>query len=423
MRSKGLLNITRKEIKELLTPSTIVPVLVIALFFASMGNIMGGFQEEVEEKPVIGIVNEDSGEHSKTVMSVLEEKSEMVYNGTDRELGSKYVEEKGGTALLIIPENFSNKIDDGETGYIMVRWFMKGMGVMDTVSSGVVEGLIEEINREVSATLIERETHLPSSHLQRPILKEESTIIQERELEDISPSILGGLMSSQSIMIPIITMMLIMMAGGTIISSMGMEKEDKTLETLLTLPIKRSSIVVGKLVGAAVVGLIMALIYMLGFGFYMQTLEVSDMHLADYGLALSLSDYILVGISLFTALLAGLALSLLLGTFAKNYKSAQTLLFPVTALALIPMFVFMFTDIGNLPTVLQGVMYAIPFSHPIIAMRGLMFDNYTIVFGGILYSTIFSIVMIALVTKIFDSDKLVTGSMSKKGGLIDKLSR
>ncbi len=423
MSSKGLLNITKKEIKELLTPSTIVPVVVMALLFASMGNIMGGFQEEADEKPVIGTVNEDGGGHSRTVISVLKEKSEIVYNGTDRELGSKLVEEKDGTALLIIPENFSDKIDDGETGHIMVRWFMKGMGVMDTVSSGVVEGLIERVNNEVSTTLIEKETDLSSSHLQRPISKEETTIIHERELEGISPSILGGLMSSQSIMVPIITMMLIMMAGGTIISSMGMEKEDKTLETLLTLPIKRSSIVVGKLVGAAVVGLIMALIYMLGFGFYMQTLEVSDMHLADYGLALSLSDYILVGISLFAALLAGLALSLLLGTFAKNYKTAQTLLFPVTALALIPMFVFMFTDIGNLPSVLQGVMYAIPFSHPIIAMRGLMFGNYLIVLGGILYSIIFSIVIIALVTKIFDSDRLVTGRMGSKDSLIEKLSR
>ena len=423
MKFTGLFNVIKKEVKELLTPSTIVPIIVIALVFASMGNIIGDLQEDIEEKPVIGVVNEDGGVFSEIALSVIQEGGEVVYNGTDKEEAVKTIQENDGSALLVIPEEFTHQIENNESGIIGVRWFMKGLGVMDTVPSNLVEGLIEDINSKISTSLIERETETESIHLQRPITKIETTEMRDREFEDISPSVLSAMMSSQSIIVPLITMMLIMMAGGTIISSMGMEKEDKTLETLLTLPIKRSSIVVGKLMGAAVVGLIMALIYMLGFGFYMQSLEVSDMHLADYGLALGIGDYVLVGISLFMALMAGLSLSLLLGTFAKNYKSAQSLLFPITALALIPMFVFMFTDIGNLPTFLQGIMYAIPFSHPIIAMRELMFGNYLIVLLGIAYTLIFSLVTIGFVVKIFDSDRLVTGRMGKKDGLIEKLSR
>lgn len=419
----SLMNITKKEIKELLTPSTIVPIVVIAILFASMGNIMGGFMEEAEEKPVVGVINEDDGKFADMAMYVLEGNAEIAYNGNNMKIGIDEVTEKGGAAVLKIPGNFSYNIDNNMTGTINVVWIMRGVGIMDSVSSSVVEGLIQGINTYISHELVEEKTGIDPHHIQNPTVKEETIMFKDREMEGISPTILGGMLASQSIMLPIVTMMLIMMAGGAIISSMGMEKEDKTLETLLTLPIKRSSIVTGKLIGAATVGLLMAVIYMLGYGYYMQSLQTAELNLADYGLGLSLLDYILVGISLFLALVAGLALSLLLGTFAKNYKSAQTLLFPVTALAIIPMFVFMFTDINNLPLVVRGIMYAIPFSHPIIAMRSLMFGDYIIVILGILYTAVFSMVMIGIVVWIFNSDRLITGRIGRKESILDKLSR
>lgn len=419
----SLVNITKKEIKELMTPSTIVPIVVIAILFASMGNIMGGFMEEAEEKPVIGVINEGDGKFADMAMYVLEENAEIVYNGTDMKVGIDEVTEKGGAAVLKFPENFSYNIENNMTGTINVVWLMRGIGIMHSVSSSVVEDLIQGINTYISHDLVEEKTGVDPSHIQNPTVKEETIMFKDREMQGISPTILGGMLASQSIMLPIVTMMLIMMAGGAIISSMGMEKENKTLETLLTLPIKRGYIVTGKLIGAATVGLLMAVIYMLGYGYYMQSLQTAELNLADYGLGLSLLDYVLVGISLFFALVAGLALSLLLGTFAKNYKSAQTLLFPVTALAIIPMFVFMFTDINNLPLMLRGIMYAIPFSHPIIAMRSLMFGDYIIVILGILYTALFSMVMIGIVVWIFNSDRLITGRIGRKEGILDKLSR
>ncbi len=48
---------------------------------------------------------------------------------------------------------------------------------------------------------------------------------------------------------------------------------------------------------------------------------------------------------------------MLLGTFAKNYKSAQTLTFPVTILVLIPMFITMFKDFDTLPLALKALLF------------------------------------------------------------------
>jgi ABC-2 type transport system permease protein len=206
-------------------------------------------------------------------------------------------------------------------------------------------------------------------------------------------------------------MMIIIIAGGMVISSMALEKENKTLETLLTLPVKRFSIVTGKIIASAIVGLFLALIYMLGIGYYMQSFTgLSSGGTAAVDLSLSTLDLALVGISLFLALIAGLSLCMLLGTMAKNYKSAQALTAPITMLAIFPMILTMFTDFDTLPLGLKALVFGIPFSHPMMASRALLFDNYTLVIGGIIYTAIFSIIIIALVIWVFTTDRLISGS-------------
>ena len=153
---------------------------------------------------------------------------------------------------------------------------------------------------------------------------------------------------------------------------------------------------------------------MIGMSQYLQGFQfTSGINLADYGLVLTSQDFILIGISLFVTLIAALALCMLLGTFAKNFKSAQTLVFPITMLAMIPMFVTMFVDFDTLPLIGKVLIFAIPFSHPMMASRALIFGDYLLVFGGILYVTLFAIATILIVVWVFKTDRLLTGSTGK----------
>jgi len=137
-------------------------------------------------------------------------------------------------------------------------------------------------------------------------------------------------------------------------------------------------------------------------------------NLADYGLVLTSQDLVLIGISLFITLIAALSLCMLLGTFAKNYKSAQTLTVPISMLAMVPMFITMFVDFDTLPLALKTLLFAIPFSHPMLAPRALLFNDYLLVIGGIVYVAIFAIVTISIVVWVFKTDRLLTGSTRKK---------
>jgi ABC-2 type transport system permease protein len=410
-------NIIKKELRELLTPATILPIVVIALIFGSLGSSMEGIQEGLQEKPILGIINEDNSTLSTIVVSILENESDVIFNSSDiadKQYGLEQVKQQDGMALIIIPQNFSKDILNDTRGVLEVYWIMKGAGLFDAISSEVVEQLISSINREISKVLIEDNTTVNASIALWPTSRIDTTYFKDREI-GLSPGAITGMLSFQSMLIPIVIMMIIIMAGSMVISSMALEKENKTLETLLTLPVKRTSIVTGKIAASAFIGLIFAVVYMFGMSRYLQGFQMSEgLNLADFGLALTSSDFILIGISLFITLIAALALCMLLGTMAKNYKSAQTLTFPVTMLAMIPMFVTMFADFDTLPLALKGLLFAIPFSHPMMAPRALIFNDYLLVIGGIIYVLIFAIVMILIVVWIFKTDRLLTGSTRKK---------
>ena len=410
-------NIVKKEVKELLTPATIIPIVIIALLFGTLGSSIEGIQEELSEDPVIGYINEDSGIFSFIFTSYLNNNSKVVFNSTtieNKDDGLQLVKEKEGVALLVIHHNFSENILNNSRGHIDVYWIMKGAGILDTISSEVVEDLIYFINQKISTSLVERNTTVNASIALNPTTRIDTTYFKDRVV-DLSPATITGFLASQSAFIPIIIMMLVIFSGQMIISSMALEKENKTLETLLTLPVKRTSIVAGKITASALIGLFFAVIYMIGMSVYLQGFQFSDqINLAQFNLVLTTDDFILIGISLFLALISALALGMFLGTLAKDYKSAQTLVFPVTMFAMIPMFVTMFVDFDTLPLVLKGFIFAIPFSHPMMASRALLFDDYLLVISGIIYISIFALAMIALVVWIFKTDRLLTGSTRRK---------
>ena len=413
---KSVTNIIKKEVKELLTPAALIPIIIMAAIFGSLGNVIGGAGEEATKTPVIGTIDQDHSALSTVACAELGKNAKVIYNGSSVSEGLTTLDKEGGVALIIIPAGFGERIMSNESGEYQILWIMKGTGLMDTISSSNVDVTLQFASASVSKELIDRHSSVNSTVILNPTIRNETTVFKGKEMVGISPGLIAGFMSQQALIVPLIVLMVIIMAGSMVISSMGTEKENKTLETLLTLPVKRSSIVFGKLAGSAIVGLILAVIYMIGLGYYTSSISAgSPIDMAKYGLTLDAFDYVLVGISLFLGLLSALALCMLLGIFAKNYKSAQTLTMPITLLAMIPMFAVMMLDFNTMPLVGQVLLFAIPFTHPMMAIRSLMFDDYTLVVGGIVYETAFAIATMAIAVWLFRKDILLTGRLTAGG--------
>ncbi len=73
----GLGNITKKEIRELLTPATFVPIILVALIFATMGNSIQGIQEQSQAPPIIGVINEDNSTLGAIASTILHDHAKV----------------------------------------------------------------------------------------------------------------------------------------------------------------------------------------------------------------------------------------------------------------------------------------------------------------------------------------------------------
>lgn len=427
-----LANIVRKEVKELLTPGSIASVLIMVVLFACLGNIIGGEVEKSTALPVIGVANyEDetidtvSGEWNayealKNIYrkSVPPEDIDKYVIPMNKDTVYEDLTKSGANFALVLNDDFKESIESEKRGLIDIIYVYQPSGMINgTVSSTVGPMIVSSLNSDLSSMIIGSETEKEHvKFLTTPIDGSTAiTYIKGEPHKDVTPSDISSQLTSQTMFIPIIIMIIIMMVGSIVISSMGSEKENKTLETLLTLPIKRTTIVTGKIIAAATVGLIFGLAYMLGMSFYLTSITSMSsaaghsVDLNELGLGLGLADYALIAISMFLAIACALGICMILGAFAKNYKSAQTMTMPLSILAIIPMFITMFAGWYGANILIKSVLFIIPFSHPMMATEALMNGDLTLVLAGIIYMAVFALGSILITVRLYKSDILITG--------------
>ena len=426
-------SIIRKEVRELLTPGSVISVLVMVVLFAGLGGLIGGEVDSAAELPTFGFVVDEDGQYYSdwNPYDVLcnetnygaEADSKIILMDSaygDDEAILAEMREKGITSVLALPDAdlFMESMTNGTQVTMKQYYLYEPTGLFGTVSSSVLSSVVSILNTSLSQEIMSSAgTGLDYDFVTNPIVSgtnDVSTIVDGEVHTGITPSDISNEITSQTLMIPIVIMIIIMMVGSIVISSMGSEKENKTLETLLTMPIKRTSIVSGKIVAAAIVGLVYGLAYMVGMSIYMGSMTgtiagSSSVNLEDLGMSLDILDWFLIMVSMFLAIVCALGICMILGAFAKNYKSAQTMTMPLSILAMIPMFIIMFTGWYGSGGVLQAITFAIPFSHPMMAMQALMYGDMTLVLGGIAYMAVFALVSILITVRLYNSDILITG--------------
>ena len=423
-------NIIKKEVRELLTPGSVISVLFMVVLFAGLGGLIGGEVDSAAELPTFGLIAEDGDYYEDwNPTDVLksaygEDASKIVImdstcDSSDADIVAE-MQERGIANVIALPsiESFNQSIADQTQVSVRQFYLYEPTGLFGSVSSTVMSSVVSILSSSLSQKLVtDAGSDVDYQFLMTPIgtaSEDISTIVDGQAHSGITPYDISNEITSQTLMIPIVIMIIIMMVGSIVISSMGSEKENKTLETLLTMPVKRTSIVSGKIVAAAIVGLVYGLAYMVGMSIYMGSMTgsitgTSSVSLEDLGMALGAADWVLVMVSMFLAIVCALGICMILGAFAKNYKSAQTMTMPLSILAMIPMFIIMFTGWYGAGGAIQFITFIIPFSHPMMAMQALMYGDMTLVIGGIVYMAAFAIVSILITVRLYNSDILITG--------------
>ncbi|MDI6690525.1 MAG: ABC transporter permease [Candidatus Bathyarchaeota archaeon] len=408
---KGFGNFLLKELKELIRDPKILLAMVIVplIMFPILGAILNFSMQAAQEtatKITVLIINRDGGENSTRFMEYLKASMKVfTVNVSKIEDAVPLLTEYNATEIIEIPETFSQCLAAEENVTIRVYSVFSGAGLFEGAGSSILDGLVEQFNRELAPNLV---------------ISAKSAIIKGQIVENVDSRMLGSLMLSQAITMPITIMILLSYSMQIAATSVAMEKEEKTLETLLTLPMDRFAILMGKLSGSIIVAAIGAVAYMAGFNYYMSsfmsTISIgANVDLVSLGLAPSLFGYLLLGLSLFVTLLSALALAVIISAFAEDVRGAQAIVGNIYPLIFIPSLLLMYLDVNALPIALRIFIYAIPFSHPIIAAKAVtMGDNLTAALG-VVYVAAFTIIIMYVASRLFATEKILTAKLRFKG--------
>ncbi|NCO27941.1 MAG: ABC transporter permease [Caldiserica bacterium CG02_land_8_20_14_3_00_36_38] len=428
---KKFMNLFKKDIKELVTIQLILPLIIMIAIYGFLGTLVKSETKKAMAPQNVVIVDMDKSAFSNSLIETMKQGNLIpVQSQSDNiEISLNVAKEKNIKVVIVIPDGFGQDVLSFKQPEIQVYSVMNSFSIMSMGQPSVVKGIIQTINDSISSQFIgEKFTGIPPEIVKSPI-KTKDFVMVNGKVAAISPDIVSQAFASQNLIIPIVLAFVIIFSAQMLASLIALEKQNKTLETLLTVPIKRSLIVFSKMLSVGVVALIISVVYLIAMNSYMSGITGGSIGfgnnnvsavLKQVGMNFTPLTYSLLGLSIFFAILAALSVTTILAVYAEDLKDVQAMLAPLMIFILIPYFLTLFTDPANLSLPLKLILYAIPFSHPFLATQNLMFGRFSPVILGIIYQILFSFVCIMIASKIFSSDRILTARVKFRKRLLSK---
>lgn len=451
-------NLLKKELGELITKQAVISMIFVLVLFVFMGQIMGRSMEEGFDTSTLNICIKDDSDFTKNVidrikadetteLNIVDIQSDNYYDELER-LDLKYV--------VIIPEGYGDTIvNEKKPGQIIFasKVSLGFSAAMSSISSSDAVSTIVDHSADEAMESIYGLTAEDVALITSPANTVEFSAANGKSVE-ISAAAVSSIVMMESMIAPFAIFFLLLLASQMIMTAISTEKIDKTLETLLSTPVSRMTVLTAKMVAAIISALLNAVFMIVGFGIYMVSImggamsgatngsaNISDIAgmtnvpdtgaltdvlstadaISQLGFSLSGMDILLFGLQLFLTLAIGLSISLILGAAATDVKSVQTLVMPIMIAVMIPFFVTMFMDFGEMPVAAKVIMFLIPFTHSYIALTNLLSGDMIMYWGGLAYQIVFFAVCMFLAVRMFTSDKLFTMSFSSENKTNKKL--
>lgn len=451
-------NLLKKELSELITKQAIISMIFVLVLFVFMGQIMGHSMEEGFDTSTLNICIKDDSAFTQNVidrikadetteLNIVDIQSDNYYDELER-LDLKYV--------VIIPEGYGDTIVNEKKPGQLIFASKVSLGfsaAMSSISSSDAVSTIVDHSADEAMESIYGLTAEDVALITSPANTVEFSAANGKSVE-VSAAAVSSIVMMESMIAPFAIFFLLLLASQMIMTAISTEKIDKTLETLLSTPVSRMTVLTAKMVAAIISALLNAVFMIVGFGIYMVSImggamsgatngsaNISDIAgmtnvpdagaltdvlstadaISQLGFSLSGMDILLFGLQLFLTLAIGLSISLILGAAATDVKSVQTLVMPIMIAVMIPFFVTMFMDFGEMPVAAKVIMFLIPFTHSYIALTNLLSGDMIMYWGGLAYQIVFFAVCMFLAVRMFTSDKLFTMSFSSENKTNKKL--
>lgn len=310
--------------KRTLISTVLVPLLAFPVLMVGMTSLMtvmiGKAEKETAKVMVIG------GEDSPQVVAKLREVKDLEVVPYEEDW-KKRISEKEIRAAVDIPKGFESALANGEAETVKI-YFYQGE-IKSSFGANHVEKFFSDYRDSVVTSRL-ASRNLPAAIIKPFEVKQENVAPPEK----VSGAALGGLLGY---------MVILLSMTGAIYPAIDLtagEKERGTMETILSSPLSRVDLVLGKffLVLSASLSTAILSIISMGTSFYLvghsNAMEKKDA--AVFQLHIGLSTVLSVFLMALPLAVLFAAALLTIALFAKSYKEAQSYLTPMTFIVVIP---------------------------------------------------------------------------------------
>jgi sodium transport system permease protein len=364
-RLKSVRLLAQKELVDLLRDRrTIITALVIPLVsFPILFGVVGFFANPVSNPSQLAVVNLDSGGtlSSNLTASLLASPGVHVTLllpsiATDNLTGT--VQKGDYDVGLVIPSNFSSSIARGGQANVTVYYVPTNGRAQEGIS--IATGIIAGISQHIATERLQVK-NITSADL-NPIGIEQSPVGASANPSQL---VAGSLFPS--------FLLYFTFLGGFyfMVDDIAGEKERRSLEPLLALPVSRTVIFTGKYLVAFALSMVTASLGLVGT--LVGLTELTNAGIGGGG-GISIPFYIFPSIIAIVAL-AGLSLAALgfcISTFAKNIREAQQYLSPVFFIFFVPIYFTSYLPQGQI-----SQYAAIPLMGYVVLLRDIIIGQAT----------------------------------------------
>jgi ABC-2 type transport system permease protein len=211
-----------KEVKELVRDPKILlgVILMPLLIFPVMGSAISVSQRSMMQAMIsasFAAYIEDEGPATDTLLNYLYQNNVVIpIEAASLEDALVAFQDTNATTLLHIREGYSENVSRGTKGHLKLYANLKTMTIAETGSTDTVSGIIGRYSFDLSINKIQgmlEDLADPADPyaVRSPVSTSSASIIKGNVLE-VAPSAIFSLIMSQSVMLPIMVMVMLMFA-------------------------------------------------------------------------------------------------------------------------------------------------------------------------------------------------------------------
>lgn len=385
----NIMTIVKKEFKDILRDrktllmTFVIPIIIMPLLFTFIFSSVGDMATPSEDNKYKIVLDTNDAE----ITTIFKEAG--IYELIDSEdpINDAY---DGKITAYIVAKNINASLIQGKTPEVDLYYDTTSQRALTAIST--VQNIFNNYQNSYLASYLE--TNNLSSNILQPFTYNEHA--KDDEVDSLSLMMLGML----------IPMMIIGYSGSGIVpiaTDLGAgEKERGTLEPLLSTSISRSSILIGKLIVTATFGTITSILSAVGLLLALK-FGMSDTMAITIDLSIQSMLLIILLAVLYVVFIS--AIMLLVSTYARSLKEANTYLTPVTLIPVLLSVITMYME----PSSVSTAMMNIPILNVVIVIKEIIFNqlNYTHLYMTIGWSVVYVVISMIGAKMMYEKEEVI----------------